>query len=458
MKCGHDLDLLLKLVGEVLNPLLASPARGDKRSRSTDEGLKGKGGGGGHKGKSSFLSKSQARSREAQARRDTARRIDDAKRAGREGRAFGWAEGKGPKDFLHMVVDAVTVGTTAAAAPCGEGGGAGDSDTAGVHAVSEASMRPKLRLCVMGGDHEVHRLLCALVGLQHLYGDVLRDHVDIQVYLVPLERSDLASYLAQRDSWYRQHVLLPFAVGVPMCPAPVLAPGDDNGGGGGAQGGEAAAIGARLESTGGSGRRSRSAEGGFVAPSLSSRFLGGIGKSPNKNGGQGGGVGGIVDSPPGSPHGGQKAGPARASLKMPGFESGRFPPPRLHTLLQNYMREANETLSIPVSECEIWTCARGNNTVADFTVPFLARAEIGLNVLVAEFRKTYDTGNSDWEDVLQSKLFRADLQRQQDERIDLPLEVKYTEHHDDAARGPHSTGERMLQVRVREGCGGRCGG
>ena len=52
--------------------------------------------------------------------------------------------------------------------------------------------------------------------------------------------------------------------------------------------------------------------------------------------------------------------------------------------------------------------------MADFTVPFCARAEIGLNVRIAEFQKTYKTGNSDWEDILHSKVSQSGRKTEED--------------------------------------------
>ena len=41
------------------------------------------------------------------------------------------------------------------------------------------------------------------------------------------------------------------------------------------------------------------------------------------------------------------------------------------------------------------------------------------------------------------RLFRNEVTS--DDRVNLPLEISYTEQQDDAARGPHSKGERILQ-------------
>ena len=80
-----------------------------------------------------------------------------------------------------------------------------------------SSAASKFRIVVLGSNRAIHRLLCALVSLRLSYPDVYKS-VDVQVFVVPVGRNDVAGFLGLHDGWYRRHVFVPFSGPLVICP------------------------------------------------------------------------------------------------------------------------------------------------------------------------------------------------------------------------------------------------
>ena len=95
--------------------------------------------------------------------------------------------------------------------------------------VDESEHKSILRLCVLGSDAVLHRILCNYVCFRHEYEARFRK-LSLRVYVVPTARHDcqLASYLARSDAWYRRQMFAPFCAPLPMVPR--MTPADTLGG------------------------------------------------------------------------------------------------------------------------------------------------------------------------------------------------------------------------------------
>ncbi len=95
--------------------------------------------------------------------------------------------------------------------------------------VDESEHKSILRLCVLGSDAVLHRILCNYVCFRHEYEARFRK-LSLRVYVAPTARHDcqLASYLARSDAWYRRQMFAPFCTPLPMVPR--ITPADTLGG------------------------------------------------------------------------------------------------------------------------------------------------------------------------------------------------------------------------------------
>ena len=99
--------------------------------------------------------------------------------------------------------------------------------------VIDASTRQSiLRLCIMGDDSVIHRILCSFVSFHHEFEERFK-RLSIRIFIVPTSRHNcqLASYLAREDAWYRRQIFAPFCAPIPIVPRmqPSRAFGDPNG-------------------------------------------------------------------------------------------------------------------------------------------------------------------------------------------------------------------------------------
>ena len=72
-------------------------------------------------------------------------------------------------------------------------------------------LKSPLNIALLGGKLAIHRFLCAYVGLmEEMSFSACAKCVDLRLYLLPAEDSDVASHLAANDGWYRRQVFTPF--------------------------------------------------------------------------------------------------------------------------------------------------------------------------------------------------------------------------------------------------------
>ena len=73
-------------------------------------------------------------------------------------------------------------------------------------------MSSTIRICAIGDDSTVHRILCNYVTSMQDWGKSL-SKLNFKFYLLPTSkrRSVLASCLARKDAWYRRHIFNPFS-------------------------------------------------------------------------------------------------------------------------------------------------------------------------------------------------------------------------------------------------------
>jgi hypothetical protein len=110
-----------------------------------------------------------------------------------------------------------------------------------------AGLCPTMRVCVAGGDSQLHKVFQAYAVLRCAFPR-LCTHGAIRFFLVPTgsRNSDrLAAFIAANDGWYRRHIYAPNALGSPTVPHLIVPQqtththgGAGGGGGGGGGGGE----------------------------------------------------------------------------------------------------------------------------------------------------------------------------------------------------------------------------
>ena len=89
-----------------------------------------------------------------------------------------------------------------------------------MHSVMDTSTNKSiLRICVMGSNAILHRILCNYVCFRHEY-EKRFSKLSIRLYVVPTARHncDLATYLAREDAWYKRQVYSPFSTRLPIIP------------------------------------------------------------------------------------------------------------------------------------------------------------------------------------------------------------------------------------------------
>lgn len=66
-----------------------------------------------------------------------------------------------------------------------------------------------LKILIIGGDSKVQTIIQEMGVLFNLNYQLFTN-IDIELYVVPIKKNTLASYLASKDLWYQRFVYLPF--------------------------------------------------------------------------------------------------------------------------------------------------------------------------------------------------------------------------------------------------------
>jgi hypothetical protein len=82
---------------------------------------------------------------------------------------------------------------------------------------TESPGKVEIRVVLIGGNFVVNRFLCAYVSWCHS-NKSSANAIEWNIYVVPSERNDLATFLAHSDRWYRRHVYFPFVGPLALCP------------------------------------------------------------------------------------------------------------------------------------------------------------------------------------------------------------------------------------------------
>eukprot|EP01116_Phalansterium_solitarium_P000778 TRINITY_DN1063_c0_g4_i1.p1 TRINITY_DN1063_c0_g4~~TRINITY_DN1063_c0_g4_i1.p1 ORF type:complete len:790 (-),score=250.83 TRINITY_DN1063_c0_g4_i1:307-2676(-) len=193
--------------------------------------------------------------------------------------------------------------------------------------LSSSKSPPVAKVGIVGGDQAVHNMLAGYVYAK-LYSSPMLNNVDIQFYLIPDDDSEFASFLAQHDAWYAQQMLYGVKGLLRLWPALAVPERPEH----------------RL-STCGSGR-------GSLEPEVLVRS-----RSVSRGG---------ATIPPTKP--------------LP--EGVMTPDAVLRSEIESLFREARFKTELRIYQCECWSAATDPTalkvTAADFVVPFVQRAEIGV--------------------------------------------------------------------------------
>ena len=233
------------------------------------------------------------------------------------------------------------------------------------------SRKSILRICVLGSDALLHRILCNYVCFRHEYEKRFRK-LSIRLYVAPTARHncDVATYLAREDAWYKRQIYAPFSTPLPIIPttqehSPSGGPADS-----------------RLRS-----RSTITANAVLQQHQLrQSSMTGkkdGCNDSNNSN---------DSNLPPW----------IDADTKAPN------PMSMMQELMQDYIRSARHIVPICIFDCQCWEDASngsgGGSNVGgsggkekerppDMTIPFCMGAEIGIRARAALYRETETSGS-----------------------------------------------------------------
>eukprot|EP01118_Nematostelium_gracile_P018609 TRINITY_DN8324_c0_g1_i1.p1 TRINITY_DN8324_c0_g1~~TRINITY_DN8324_c0_g1_i1.p1 ORF type:complete len:419 (+),score=77.21 TRINITY_DN8324_c0_g1_i1:47-1303(+) len=72
--------------------------------------------------------------------------------------------------------------------------------------LTDTNRKTIIRIGVVGGDSALHNLINAYSSLRSIRAFADLDHLDIQFFLVPVENSAFATFLANYDGWYQRNV------------------------------------------------------------------------------------------------------------------------------------------------------------------------------------------------------------------------------------------------------------
>lgn len=194
-----------------------------------------------------------------------------------------------------------------------------------------------VRIAVVGGDATVHNAVMGYVYVLKHHPELL-ENIDLQFYLLPTgSRNQLASFLAQHDSWYQASAFSAALSKLPVVPH--LRPSEHNEGSW--QAAEPAPPPAEVT---GSGRKSI--------------FHAALGDATRRL---------------------SKSAIASSKVKTAeeeGFSRKVAPCEVMSRVVAGYLREAQEKLQVSIFICEAWA-AVGRKTY-HYNIPFCCRVEVGL--------------------------------------------------------------------------------
>lgn len=74
-----------------------------------------------------------------------------------------------------------------------------------------------LKVLLIGGNFVVSKFLCAYIALASTEASLFSD-ISLELFIAPVLRNDIATFLARSDKWYRRHVYYPFVGPIGICP------------------------------------------------------------------------------------------------------------------------------------------------------------------------------------------------------------------------------------------------
>lgn len=74
-----------------------------------------------------------------------------------------------------------------------------------------------VRAILMGSNNVIHRFLCAYVVLLSQHPDIVKG-IELEIYLTPVGKNKLGTFLARSDKWYRRHIYDSFKGPLGICP------------------------------------------------------------------------------------------------------------------------------------------------------------------------------------------------------------------------------------------------
>ena len=249
-----------------------------------------------------------------------------------------------------------------------------------------------LRICAMGNDATVHRILCNYVSVMQEWGHRLKT-LKFCFYIVPTSKreANLATSLARTDAWYRRHIFNPFTAPSFSFPYCVVSPGT------------AISTHATLAwvktalRTLTQGKKTTAAIEPGVFQSLADKLA----KKMDDEGMRTSVLRLCIEMdqlPNDDPAYGQAVyGDKRLSdfvmevmrRNMEEYrrniENRYSPDSILKDLLQDYVRLAKYTLPVCIFECECWE--KQHNESLSFKIPFCATAEIGIRARAVHFQR-----------------------------------------------------------------------
>jgi len=78
----------------------------------------------------------------------------------------------------------------------------------------------EVRVVVAGGDALLHQMLCAYLLLRQSRNEYFSG-IRLKLFLSPLEKNELAAFLARHDSWYNRHIYAPMRANNVLTPWPL---------------------------------------------------------------------------------------------------------------------------------------------------------------------------------------------------------------------------------------------
>lgn len=195
---------------------------------------------------------------------------------------------------------------------------------------------PIVKIGIIGDDDTIHNVATGFLVLSSVRPDLI-EKLDVRFYFIPVGNSDLGNWITSLDPWYgRQAILMSRAI-QGLCPSPTT------------DGGAPGSGGASSSSVSSSGASGRSQSMRFDALSLGNNFID------------------LIEE--------------QSKLLSPSSI--------LHSELEYMFREAKQPLNLNIFRAE---CVLPDNSTV--TLPFFARASIGLPAAIENFKKINDLSSN----------------------------------------------------------------